>query len=89
MTKRQTVKYELRSTPPSREATLRDVLLGAFGDVAIHAPLAGGDIVRTRSTPERAVAIHAPLAGGDSPRVRRSGMAMLRSTPPSREATGS
>ena len=57
--------------------------------VAIHAPLAGGD-----HRPEDAyaawmrVAIHAPLAGGDQEAGDKSAKEIvLRSTPPSREAT--
>ena len=39
--------HKLRSTPPSREATLPDDVFSAPGRVAIHAPLAGGDMTGT------------------------------------------
>ena len=100
----------LRSTPPSREATKTPEQVETMRRVAIHAPLAGGDVpLRQDAVPLR-VAIHAPLAGGDpgkegepeaglvaihAPLAGGDCLAassvepdpLLRSTPPSREAT--
>ena len=59
------VHMELRSTPPSREATGGRGRLGSPRDVAIHAPLAGGDHCQGELRWRIMVAIHAPLAGGD------------------------
>ncbi len=56
----------LRSTPPSREATLFLLLSLLLQRVAIHAPLAGGDSFLDDEGDPRQVAIHAPLAGGDT-----------------------
>ena len=45
----------LRSTPPSREATLLGLLERLFVDVAIHAPLAGGDPDRSNALVRRTI----------------------------------
>ena len=61
----QSRAYTLRSTPPSRGATPGQGQIGLPRRVAIHAPLAGGDVELTRAGGGTVVAIHAPLAGGD------------------------
>ena len=54
-----------QSTPPARGATgpvRRDALRG---EVSIHAPRAGGDMLLITDIVPKVVSIHAPRAGGD------------------------
>ena len=78
----------LRSTPPSREATGQLRLHHGPGTVAIHAPLAGGD-ARHGTDPRytRCCDPRPPRGRRHNSQDQEEVETMLRSTPPSREAT--
>ena len=79
----------LRSTPPSREATLVSAQVCLPAHRCDPRPPRGRRPASCHEdTPRPHVAIHAPLAGGDrGMRGCHASLTALRSTPPSREAT--
>lgn len=84
-------KFVFQSTPPGWGATGGMTDMGARGDISIHAPRVGGDLVAADaihiSVP---ISIHAPRVGGRHYKVSADYiLGIFQSTPPMRGATSS
>ena len=81
-------EIDFNPRPPRGGRLLAHIVAACAGNISIHAPREGGDVITTVLLFRASISIHAPREGGDvNPPAGRNSVNGFQSTPPARGAT--